>query len=259
MVTVNLIILFGFVKCVSSKLIPRVFNALDNVSMQITTMNTLPVLESLTMTSREIAELTEKEHKHVLRDIDNIIKSIGPKLGRSIKSTTYADNQGRSYRQYELDFRATVLVISGYDYDLRLRVIDRWQELEKQVAAKANKMTEALTWEQQRQMGKEIRADFTNTLGNHGVTGFGYAQCTNGIYRPLFGATASKLKQQRGVAKKASLRDAMNSKELIASAFAEIVASERMDANKDQGNSPCYKTCKASGEAVSDLLVKKLK
>ncbi|KOR29674.1 hypothetical protein TI05_14890 [Achromatium sp. WMS3] len=59
--------------------------------------------------------------------------------------------------------------------------------------------------------------------------------------------------------KKASLRDAMSSKELIASAFAEIVASERMDANEVQGNSPCYKTCKASGEAVSGLLVKKLK
>ncbi len=40
----------------------------------VTTMNTLPVLKSLTITSREIAELTGKRHDHVLRDIDNIMK-----------------------------------------------------------------------------------------------------------------------------------------------------------------------------------------
>ncbi|KOR32679.1 hypothetical protein TI05_05780 [Achromatium sp. WMS3] len=79
------------------------------------------------------------------------------------------------------------------------------------------------------------------------------------IYRPLFGATAAKLKQERGLDKNALLRDDMSGEELIASAFAEIVASQRMDANEDQGNSPCNKTCKASGTAVKELLVKKLK
>jgi len=52
-------------------------------------------------------------------------------LGRSIKSTSYTDEQGRSYRQYELDFRATMLVITRYSDDMRLRVIDHWQELEE--------------------------------------------------------------------------------------------------------------------------------
>lgn len=96
----------------------------------------------------------------------------------------------------------------------------------------------------------------TDTLTDHRVTGF--AQCTNGIYKPLFGSPATKLKQERGLTKQASLRDAMSGEELIASAFAEIVASQRMDANEDHGNSPCYTTCKSSGEAVSGLLVKKL-
>jgi phage regulator Rha-like protein len=221
-------------------------------------MNILPVMKLLTMTSREIAELTGKRHDNVLRDIDELLKDISSELRRSIKLITYQDKQGRSYRQYELDFRATMLVITGYSGELRLRVIDRWQELETQATAQAAKITAASSWDQQRQAGKEVRANFTNTLENHGVSGFGFAQCTNGIYRALFGTTAANLKQQRGLAKTASLRDSMNSKELIASTFAEIVASERMDVNADQGNSPCYKTCKASGEAVSDLLVKKL-
>ena len=126
------------------------------------------------------------------------------------------------------------------------------------VVTQAAKVAAATTWEQQRQAGKEVRANFTGTLRTHGVSGFGFAQCTDGIYRPLFGKTASKLKKERGLNKQASLRDAMSGEELIASAFAEIVASQRMDANEDHGNSPCYKTCKASGAAVKGLLVKKL-
>jgi hypothetical protein len=126
------------------------------------------------------------------------------------------------------------------------------------VITQAAKVAAATTWEQQRQTGKEVRANFTGTLRTHGVSGFGFAQCTDGIYRPLFGTTASKLKKERGLTKQASLRDAMSGEELIASAFAEIVASQRMDANEDHGNSPCYKTCKASGAAVKGLLVKKL-
>lgn len=128
----------------------------------------------------------------------------------------------------------------------------------KAVTAQASKIVEAMTW-QQHQAGKEVRATCTSTLKDHGVTGLDVAQCSNGIYRPLFGNTAAKLKPQRGLAKTASLRDAMSGEELIASAFAEIVAGQRVDANTDHGNSRCYKTCKASGEDVSGLLVKKLK
>jgi hypothetical protein len=103
-----------------------------------------------------------------------------------------------------------------------------------------------------------MRKKFTGTLAKHEVKGYGFSQCTDGIYRPLFGAKASQLKQQKGLNKKDSLRDAMNEEELIASAFAEMVASQRIDANGDRGNSPCYTTCKKSGQDVRGLLVKQL-
>lgn len=227
-------------------------------------MNTLPIMQSLIMTSREIAELTGKRHDNVLRDIENMIVDLqadseNSNLRSAIKPSIYRiEGQQREYPQYELDFDSTMCLVAGYSTPLRMRIIKRWRELEQQSAAQANKVAAASTWEQQRQVGKEVRAGFTNTLENHGVSGFGFAQCTNGIYKPLFGTTASKLKAQRGLAKKDSLRDAMSGEELIASAFAEIVASQRMDANEDQGNSSCYKTCKESGEAVGGLLVKKL-
>jgi len=107
------------------------------------------------------------------------------------------NNQG-TYVAKELVY-AYAMWISAWFHILVIRTFDA-------VVTQALKMTEALTWDQQRQAGKEVRANFTGTLKDHGVTGFGYAQCTNGIYRPLFGATAAKLKQERGLDKNASLQ-----------------------------------------------------
>ena len=222
-------------------------------------MNMLPIIQALTMTSREIAELTGKRHRDVLRDIDVLINSLRADLRSGFKSSTYIDSTGKSNRQYEMDRDSTYCLVAGYDATARMLIIKRWRELEEQAAAQAAKINAATTWEEQRQAGKEVRANFTSTLKNHGVKGYGFANCTNAIYQPLFGAKASQLKQQRGLTTQDSLRDAMSNEELVVSSFAEIVAGQRVEVNNDQGNSPCYKTCKASGEAVKGLLVKKLK
>lgn len=80
-----------------------------------------------TMTSREIAELTGKLHKNVLRDIE----SIGSVLSQSSKSVTYAGYNNQQQREWHLTKRDTLLVISGYNVELRARIIDRWEELER--------------------------------------------------------------------------------------------------------------------------------
>lgn len=87
----------------------------------------------LTMTSREIAELTGKNHADVMRDIrvmsENLTKA---NLLSCIKSTTYAGKDGRDYAQYELDKDSTLCLVSGYDVVVRMRIIKRWQDLEAQ-------------------------------------------------------------------------------------------------------------------------------
>jgi phage regulator Rha-like protein len=229
------------------------------------------------MSNREIADLTGKRPDHVARDIRDMLAALYDGVADDFLPENILKNQqspisasgygvsqygvnaaGVAVFEYRLDKDHTLTLMAGYDVKARMKIIKRWQELEEKIAAQASKVATALTWEQQRQAGKEVRANFTDTLKEHDVSGYGFAQCTNGIYRPLFGATASKLKQERGLAKQDSLRDAMSGEELIASAFAEIVASQRMDANEDQGNSPCYNTCKSSGQDVRGLLVKKL-
>ncbi|KOR29317.1 hypothetical protein TI04_08935 [Achromatium sp. WMS2] len=95
-------------------------------------------------------------------------------------------------------------------------------------------------------------------MQEHEVSGYGIALCSSGIYQALFGAPAAQLKAQRGLTNRESVRDAMNSEELAFSTVTEVVARQCIAANDDQGNSPCYNTCKRAGQDVRGVLVKKL-
>lgn len=87
------------------------------------------ITNALTMTSREIAELTGKEHKNVLRDIDNLLISLGSELSLGF-SMTYEGPKELGYRYFLLDRDSAYCLMSGYDAISRMRIIKRWQELE---------------------------------------------------------------------------------------------------------------------------------
>lgn len=94
-------------------------------------MSELTVLLNSTkkMSSLEIAELMEKEHRHVMRDIRNLIdqEAIGQS---SFGLSSYQNQQNKEQPMYQLDFPATMLLITGYDPKRRALVIDRWLKLE---------------------------------------------------------------------------------------------------------------------------------
>lgn len=81
------------------------------------------------MTSREIAELTGKRHDHVLRDIDNLLKTLSPDLGSGFLMT-YQGDPSHGYRFFHLDRDASICLVTGYDVNSRMKIIKRWQELE---------------------------------------------------------------------------------------------------------------------------------
>ena len=90
--------------------------------------------EMVTMSSREIAELTNKDHAHVMRDIRNLQEELAEsKIGLWCKQSEYKANTGQGYKMYELDKEATLTLISGYSASLRMAIIKRWQELEKTI------------------------------------------------------------------------------------------------------------------------------
>lgn len=82
-----------------------------------------------TMSSREIADLTNASH-------DNVLKTIRALVARGVVSgneTPYVHPQnGQTYSEFLLSYRDTMVVVSGYSVELRARIIDRWQELEAQ-------------------------------------------------------------------------------------------------------------------------------
>jgi Rha family phage regulatory protein len=99
-------------------------------------MNTLATLtdKSLTMSSREIAELTGKEHRNVMRDIRTMLVELHGEGGVLSFEHTYRNAQnGQEYPVFLLPKRETLILVSGYSIQMRARIIDRWQELESMI------------------------------------------------------------------------------------------------------------------------------
>lgn len=84
-----------------------------------------------TMSSIEISEITNKQHAHVMRDIRTIEGNLAnPNLDGLWKESFYKDGQGKDRPLYLLSKKGTLLLVSKYDDNIRLSVIDRWEHLE---------------------------------------------------------------------------------------------------------------------------------
>ena len=96
---------------------------------------TTTAAQLLTMSSREIAELTGKEHRNVMRDIRGMLVTLHGEAGMlSFEHTHRNEQNGQEYPIFSLPKRETMILVSGYSVELRARIIDRWQELEQQQA-----------------------------------------------------------------------------------------------------------------------------
>ena len=94
-------------------------------------MNTIVApSKTVTMSSREIADLTGKQHKNVLRDIGVMLDSL-EKAGSDLSQVVrYTDERGRT-SEVRLDRVLTETLLTGYSIPLRHRVVTRLQDLEK--------------------------------------------------------------------------------------------------------------------------------
>lgn len=97
-------------------------------------MSNIINMNALTMTSREIAELTGKAHSNVMRDVRAMMDALeqDSKLNPVCRTTTYRGSNGQDYDQYELDKDTCLTLMLGYDAVARMKVVKRWQELETQ-------------------------------------------------------------------------------------------------------------------------------
>lgn len=91
-------------------------------------LTSLSPINSVTMSSREIAELTGKRHSDVIRDIENVLPQA--EIDERKFASSYKDSNNKLQKEYQLPKRECDLVVSGYSVKYRLAIIDRWQELE---------------------------------------------------------------------------------------------------------------------------------
>ena len=106
-------------------------NLLRNILMEQLLPITNENASTLTMSSREIAELCEKEHRHVARDIEVMFEQLEINPEGYVQIWTHPQN-GQSYREFILPKDLTLTLVAGYSVKLRKRIIDRWLELENQ-------------------------------------------------------------------------------------------------------------------------------
>src|SRR5690625_3012680 len=93
-------------------------------------MNQL-ITKGIQKTSLDIAEITGKEHKNVMRDIRNEIKELGEDTSRLIfEQSKYTNERGREYTCYTFGKDGAMQLALKYDAKTRYRVIKRIEELE---------------------------------------------------------------------------------------------------------------------------------
>jgi len=85
-----------------------------------------------TISSLEIAQVTGKLHKNVMRDIKTTLEEA--EIGGLSFERTYTDSQGKQRPCYHLPRFECDLVVSGYSVPYRASIIKKWYELEAQIA-----------------------------------------------------------------------------------------------------------------------------
>ncbi|OTG79376.1 DNA-binding protein [Acinetobacter sp. ANC 4558] len=90
-------------------------------------MNTL-VEPALTMSSREIAELTGKEHKNVIRTVKDLLAA--EILDAQIEPLKF-EYRGQWFDYYELNKRDSLVLVARLSPEFTAHIVDRWQKLEK--------------------------------------------------------------------------------------------------------------------------------
>ncbi|HFK9512813.1 Rha family transcriptional regulator [Proteus mirabilis] len=110
-------------------------NQEGNVSMNELTLASHET--NVTMSSREIAELTGKAHHHVVRDIEKMFMELDfnyPKTDDYVSKEFFIKRKnykGRSViDEIGLDQDLTMTLMTGYSVPLRHKVSKRWRELE---------------------------------------------------------------------------------------------------------------------------------
>ena len=148
-------------------------------------------VERATVTSLDVAETFGKEHKNVLRDIENL--GCSTDFNRlNFEPISYTDSMNRKQKAYAMTRDGFTLLVMGYTGDQAMMFKEAYiKQFNAMEAALQGKLIE-------RQKGIAVRQALTKALQqsteNERMHGHAYSTYTNCIYRVLFGMSAKQLR-----------------------------------------------------------------
>ena len=84
-----------------------------------------------TMSSREIARITEKPHNDFMKSIRKMEHAWKRVTGGNFSLSEYKDSTGRKLPQYQLNKTECLYIATKFNNEARARLVIRWAELEK--------------------------------------------------------------------------------------------------------------------------------
>jgi len=184
--------------------------------------------EVTVVTSLDVAETFEKEHKHVLEDIRRIGDTLSTaEFSALFYESTYKASNGKSNPLYYMNRDGFTLLVMGYNGEkamrFKLAYIRQFNAMENALVGKIK----------EREKGIAVRQALTNALQqsqeNERMHGHAYSTYTNAIYKALFKLNANQLREKYGVGKNDNLRDCFSEEELKAIQSMECLVSGLVD------------------------------
>lgn len=180
--------------------------------------------EVTVVTSLDVAETFEKNHRDVMESIRNIGEAISTaEFSALFYLDSYKASNGKTNPMYLMTRDGFTLLAMGYNGDkamkFKLAYIKQFNAMEKALIGKLK----------EREKGIAVRQALTNALQqsqeNERMHGHAYSTYTNIVYKAVFGKDAKHLREEYGISKKENLRDYFSEEELKAVQSVEMIVS----------------------------------
>ena len=118
----------------------------------------------LVVTSRQVAEDFEKEHKNIIRDIENLIKEDGSILSNGLFiESDYINSNNRKFKEYLLTRDGFSLLVMGFTgskaLQWKLKYIEAFNKMEQAIKGQVKQLSTEEMLELQFRYAKEVKEE----------------------------------------------------------------------------------------------------
>ncbi|MEZ3435742.1 MAG: Rha family transcriptional regulator [Lachnospiraceae bacterium] len=184
--------------------------------------------EMTVVSSLDVAETFEKNHRDVMESIRNIETNISrAEFSALFYLGSYKASNGKINPMYLMTRDGFTFLAMGYTgvkaMQFKLAYIKQFNAMERALQGKLI----------EREKGIAVRQSLTKALqqstDNERMHGHAYSTYTNCIYKVLFGKNGKQLREELGIVKKENLRDYLSVEELKAIQSMECLVSGLVD------------------------------